>query len=341
MSLGSLGEIIERPHCRLCCLVTRTYLPNFESEEERPLFQDILDELVYIKWKLISEVPYKNLGLGMPRFKSIIEIHTLRPSLPSAHLVLAEPEYDCQTNLWPLGYQIGSNFIDFDKVKRFIPRDRPEAQLLQRHRVKENGERTRSRSDKDSDEWSWLGRKDEALHEKESCLFFPQVPDFRLIDLTKQCLVKPPRHVEYCAFSYVWGAAKFMMCTKSNVQELEQKGCLLRIKAQIPQGIQDAMKIATEIGFRYLWIDALCIVQDDSHGKTIQISNMDDIYQRSALTIVNASGANAGQAIDGVYPHPRCSKQNIAELKPGLKVVQLFPLFDVLKDSVYQTRAWT
>jgi hypothetical protein len=39
----------------------------------------------------------------------------------------------------------------------------------------------------------------------------------------------------------------------------------------------------------FLWVDALCIVQDDEHGKISQIRNMDTVYSNAYVTIVQAA----------------------------------------------------
>ncbi|KAH8702721.1 heterokaryon incompatibility protein-domain-containing protein [Phaeosphaeriaceae sp. PMI808] len=48
---------------------------------------------------------------------------------------------------------------------------------------------------------------------------------------------------------------------------------------------QDAISVTRRLGLQYLWIDSLCIVQDDIDDMRTQISNMGRIYQNSYLTI--------------------------------------------------------
>ena len=51
------------------------------------------------------------------------------------------------------------------------------------------------------------------------------------------------------------------------------------------KNFQDAIEIARRLGQRYLWIDALCIIQDSGIDKATEITEMGDIYQNAFLTI--------------------------------------------------------
>ena len=57
----------------------------------------------------------------------------------------------------------------------------------------------------------------------------------------------------------------------------------------LPQTIQDAITITRKLGLQYLWVDALCIIQDSASDKDKEIAKMDRIYQNSQLTIFAAS----------------------------------------------------
>lgn len=59
----------------------------------------------------------------------------------------------------------------------------------------------------------------------------------------------------------------------------------------LPQTIEDAIVLTGSLNFRYLWVDALCIVQDDRlEDKQIHLERMDAVYNCSAITIAAASG---------------------------------------------------
>lgn len=57
----------------------------------------------------------------------------------------------------------------------------------------------------------------------------------------------------------------------------------------MPQTFQDAVKVSRELGIRYLWIDSLCIIQDDVRDWEQQSVLMGKIYYHGTVTIMAAS----------------------------------------------------
>jgi len=53
----------------------------------------------------------------------------------------------------------------------------------------------------------------------------------------------------------------------------------------LPLSFQDAITATAELGIRYLWIDSLCIVQDDATDWSEQSSKMAEIYANSYINI--------------------------------------------------------
>jgi len=64
---------------------------------------------------------------------------------------------------------------------------------------------------------------------------------------------------------------------------------------KLPQTLRDAVIIRDKLRVRYLWVDALCIVQDDANHMAKEIAAMPDVYQNSAFTIAASSASNVRQ----------------------------------------------
>lgn len=100
----------------------------------------------------------------------------------------------------------------------------------------------------------------------------------------------------YVTLSYCWGPSgeNSAITTKSNLKQRLQN-----IPVEIlPKTLKDAVVITRKLGVRYLWVDALCIIQpteSDSKDWQQQSAVMGDIYRNSLCTIA-ASGATHGQA---------------------------------------------
>lgn len=96
----------------------------------------------------------------------------------------------------------------------------------------------------------------------------------------------------YAAISYCWGAKedaeKQLKTTTSTLQQH-----LLGIELQdMPQTIADAVELCRAIGLRYLWVDALCIIQDDDDDWTRESFEMSNIYANSLITFCVVTGAS-------------------------------------------------
>lgn len=79
----------------------------------------------------------------------------------------------------------------------------------------------------------------------------------------------------------------------------------------LTQTVQDAIEATRNLGYSYLWIDALCIVQDSDTDKAIEISRMAQIYSDSVLTI---SAEEAACATEGfLKPHGQLAVNSVNE----------------------------
>ena len=85
----------------------------------------------------------------------------------------------------------------------------------------------------------------------------------------------------YVALSYCWGGQTHFQLTRASLSKL-QNGMHLSL---FPKTFQDAVKVLRSVGIRYLWIDSLCIIQDDSSDWESEAASMRSIYAGSIFTI--------------------------------------------------------
>ncbi|KAH7416735.1 heterokaryon incompatibility protein-domain-containing protein [Cadophora sp. MPI-SDFR-AT-0126] len=83
-------------------------------------------------------------------------------------------------------------------------------------------------------------------------------------------------------FVVLWGGAQNVRTTKDNLMDLSNTGISSDL---LPQTITDAITVTRELGLHYLWVDALCIVQDDDEDKSHEIESMASIYEGAVVTI--------------------------------------------------------
>ncbi len=86
---------------------------------------------------------------------------------------------------------------------------------------------------------------------------------------------------EFVALSYCWGGDQRLKCSTSTLASFMTEIPL----AQLPPTLRDAVLVCGEAGFDYLWVDALCIIQDDVTDQTIEIAKMPYVYGGAVFTI--------------------------------------------------------
>ena len=191
----------------------------------------------------------------------------------------------------------------------------------------------------------WMQRCTE-MHGDDCKLSYIQVAphpavtmEFLVIDVNKECLVNMPSTAKYVALSYVWAQANHLTTIKSVASEFRMQGAFNKRKP--PRTIQDAIDLTRALGFQYLWVDALCIVQDEAETKDLLISNMDSVYGHAVLTIVAASGLNADAGLRGWKSSPPERKLFTESMGLDWKLGVL-PAFDaMLMKAPHAKRGWT
>ena len=115
--------------------------------------------------------------------------------------------------------------------------------------------------------------------------------------------------ISYAALSYVWGNV-------SDTIEVEINGGLLPIGLNLHTGLQQLRR--NEIK-SWLWIDSICIHQDNPEEKSWQVSRMADIYSHADLVYVwlGPGTEDSNMAMDFVSSvGPRAFAAGALDLRP-------------------------
>jgi hypothetical protein len=120
------------------------------------------------------------------------------------------------------------------------------------------------------------------------------------------------QNVRYATLSYCWGNANIRTTReneKLHKQEIPYKS--------IPPTLRDAMTLTREPNIQFLWIDALCIVQDDHAEWETEASRMQDFYSGSSITIAATDAADSSA---GFLPHKPSGEYNLDETSAFLHI---------------------
>lgn len=166
----------------------------------------------------------------------------------------------------------------------------------------------------------------------------------RVIDVKDMKIVWLPHDENYAALSYCWGptsTAQSHLLTTNKEKLFETSSLLETVK--LPDTIADALTVCRNLDISYLWVDALCIIQDDVEDKLTQINQMDKIYMYADVTIVAAGGDNAWSGLHGVRTH----RESVAidQSFEALTLCSWYPpetaYNRTISTSPWTNRAWT
>jgi Heterokaryon incompatibility protein (HET) len=144
----------------------------------------------------------------------------------------------------------------------------------------------------------------------------------RVIDVghngaSPRLLLTEGRRGEYLTLSYCWGSTKQITTTLANLSD--------RLNAlpldSLPRTHREAIEITHRLGFQYLWIDAVCIVQDDPADWNRESAKMFNIYRDSVLTIAASCARDVSLLRDPrvclpIQPFPLAFDTQTRQIRP-------------------------
>ncbi|PIG80768.1 hypothetical protein AARAC_010657 [Aspergillus arachidicola] len=178
----------------------------------------------------------------------------------------------------------------------------------------------------------------------------------RVIDVGDS-LTPPHLHVsgdgetgKWVALSYCGGADSGFTLNASSFDNLRSGQPL----SDFPPTLQDAVLVTRALGVRFLWIDSLCIFQDDTNDLAAEASRRSRVYSNAVVTIAATTAETVNDGfLDKREPHFNCSfpwrrHDHPDSVKNGCRTYPVFfrggrsPLNkERPRDSPWATSGWT
>lgn len=151
--------------------------------------------------------------------------------------------------------------------------------------------------------FAWIQEQlSECIKEHRQCDFLVKPsgnPPTRLLDIGPPSGIQKPhlhicdsqkdKGIQYVALSHCWGNADITRLEKATLTSL-----IATVPFQsLPRTFQDAIHICRRLGYRYLWIDSLCIIQDDHDDWKHEAEIMAGVYSNCVFSLAALHGANS------------------------------------------------
>ena len=138
-----------------------------------------------------------------------------------------------------------------------------------------------------------LGYKD--MMPRRLLAFPTELSDESSVKLVEITVTQKDQLQLYVALSHRWGGSEIFRTTTSNLDHAKEG---MRL-ADIPRLYREAIQATARLGYEYLWIDALCIVQDDAEDWKQEAKRMAVIYGNSVVSITAMDTKDSG---DEIFP---------------------------------------
>lgn len=181
----------------------------------------------------------------------------------------------------------------------------------------------------------WINACMDRTHGHEGCRRLDPILPTRIVDIE----AIPPKIVitkglqeRYIALSHCWGGPIKTRLLMKNMSELINRGIS---EETMPPTFRDSIFLTRKLGFRYLWIDALCIIQDDNDDWAKEAARMCDVYERASL-VLEAYSTSSSETGLGFRRSTR-----VASNREGDIYAQRFGISDADTDKPLGSRGWT
>jgi hypothetical protein len=127
-----------------------------------------------------------------------------------------------------------------------------------------------------------------------------------LSDSMVQLIESPESQVRYCALSYCWGSSSSnrddqsekIKCGKTTKNNVAERLYQPFHRSVLPKTIEDAIALVWRMELEYIWVDSVCLMQDDKAEISREIATMQRVYGNACFTLCVCSSSRAS---DGLF----------------------------------------
>lgn len=160
----------------------------------------------------------------------------------------------------------------------------------------------------------------------------------RIIDISQRdpfLEVNPPPNVPYIILSYCWGTGAVLSTTVDNfVRHQRQIGF-----DEMPNTFKDAIRVARELGFDFIWIDSLCIIQDRKDDWESECQKMGEYYSDAYLSISVLDSASCDDGF--LAPRPELPRTRLANYSSVYIRKPMPRRREIFANAALNKRGWT
>ncbi|PKS12654.1 hypothetical protein jhhlp_000862 [Lomentospora prolificans] len=110
----------------------------------------------------------------------------------------------------------------------------------------------------------------------------------------------------YIVLSHCWGPKGLPAAATTTRRSYQDRLKGIDV-GSLPATFRDAVQICRKLGIRYLWIDSLCIIQEDAEDWDLECSRMADVYGNAYLSISAAGAASSNEGCFAARPPAQLS----------------------------------
>lgn len=142
---------------------------------------------------------------------------------------------------------------------------------------------------------------------------------------------------KYLTLSHRWDDVPAITLNQSSADKLHKQIPYSRLCTPAAATLKDAIQVTRCLGFRYLWVDVLCIYQDDQDDKIREIRHMNEVYSNSTLNICATATSLASEGLfqkSSPFRIKPCLKPVVIKASAGQVAGELMAYTDHFSDEV-------